>query len=358
MKQVVFLVPFMTGYGGTETVIKNLFEEYKTTDQDEFNFKLVEIGGYEHSEWLDNILDKKIIFFSRNKFLRKIQYVVMLPFLIPKIIKESNCDLLISTNPVMWTIAFLYKKLLSKKFKVVEWYHYSLEEKRINRFLLKSADQYLAISSGIKQQLISKNVNPSKISLIYNPILSRNTLIPRTDGDQPIRFIYVGRVLLNGQKNLKQLLDAIADVKGEWFLDIYGAGEIDKVKSYAKKLGIDDRVQMRGFMDDVWGGLQNVDYLVLTSTYEGLPMVLNEAISVGIPVISSNCETGPVDIVNSKNGFLYNYRDTTELRDILQNIVTNKIQFKDYQTIKDSIEKFYSYNYFKNFMKVIDQYEE
>jgi UDP-D-galactose:(glucosyl)LPS alpha-1,6-D-galactosyltransferase len=96
-----------------------------------------------------------------------------------------------------------------------------------------------------------------------------------------------------------------------------------------------------------------MDAIVLTSKYEGLPMVLNEAISMGIPVVSSNCETGPDDIINRNNGLIYNLESTADLVRCLNLMALKKNNFKNIMQIKESINKFYSDVFFNNFLRSI-----
>lgn len=353
-KKVLIVVPYMTGYGGTETVIQNLFSEYNKEKPKNYHFKLVSIGGYEHDNWIKNIDDKVIVNMSGNRLIRTLKYMLTLPFSIPQMLLKEKPSYYISTNPIMWTIAFFTKKLFKINTEIISWYHYSLKDKPLKKIYLKSADTYFAISSGIAKQLVSAGVQSERVRTVFNPINRKDKVVGRTKLGEPVKIIYVGRVMLDGQKNIRQLFDALSEVKGNWQLDLYGAGKIDEIKKYAKNKGILNNLNVIGFKDKLWDTLDKVDVLVLTSKYEGLPMVLNEAISVGIPVISSNCETGPDDIVNKDNGLIYNLNNTNDLKEKLDKIISRKSGFVDTKVIKDSIDKFYADNYFQNFLRSLE----
>lgn len=349
-KKVLIVVPYMTGYGGTETVIQNLFSEYNKEKPKDYHFKLISIGGYEHDNWIKDINDKVIVNMLGNKLIRTLKYMFILPFIIPQILLKERPSYFISTNPIMWSIAFFTKKIFKINTEIISWYHYSLRDKPLKKIYLKSADTYFAISSGIAKQLLSYGIPTKRIKIIFNPINRKDKVVKRSKIEDPVRLIYVGRIMLDGQKNIRQLLDALAEVKGNWQLDLYGAGKINEIKEYANNKGILSKLNVIGFKDKLWDSLEKVDALVLTSKYEGLPMVLNEAISVGIPVISSNCETGPDDIVNHNNGMLYELNNNDDLVKKLDRIVSHKVNFDDTKKIKTSINKFYSDNYFRNFL--------
>lgn len=355
MKKITIFIPYMTGFGGTETVITNLFSEYNRYDDEKYQMSLVNIGGYEDGSWLDSVHEKKVIWLNQNKIIRKFQYVILLPWLLfRQVQKQPDLSVAISTNPVMWCLLMVIKKITKSQFKVLSWYHYSLEAKKIPKSMLKTADGHLAISTGIAQQMVSHGIEKKKVKVIFNPILKNNLVIKRTDPQQPCRFIYVGRIMLGGQKNLKTMFDALSKVKGDWVLDILGKGYNDELTKYLVSLGIEKRVNFLGFKHNAWAELKAADCLLLSSKYEGLPMVLNEAISVGIPVLSFDCPTGPADIINRHNGVLINMDDQASYTEELQRFVERKYLFTDIAQIKSSIQKFYSENYFATFIKSLE----
>ena len=341
MKICIF-VPFMTGYGGTETVIHNLLNENN-------NLKLICVGGCNDPEWLENIENKRIISLCYPKKMRDLISIIMLPLLI----LQENPDIVISTNPVMWFVAYYFRKLFRKKYKVVSWYHYSFAGKSVSNIFLHSADIYLAISSGIVSELEKRGVSKNKIKLIFNPI-SRNTIsIPRTKDGSTCNFIYVGRVMLDGQKNLRSLINILSHVEGDWKLTIFGEGEIKEVEQYVNEKKLQDRIEFKGFVTHFWERCDNVDALLLSSKYEGFGMVLAEAISVGVPVISYNCPSGPSDIVNKKNGFLIDLDDEYSFEKVITKFVNRKVDFSNIAEIKGSISKLYSKNFLNIFLKSI-----
>ncbi len=236
----------------------------------------------------------------------------------------------------------------------MSWYHYSLSSKKVASPLLKSADGYLAISTGIAEQIVATGISEDKVKTIFNPILKKSTSIPRTQVNEKCRFIYVGRVMLDGQKNLRATFEALSKVHGDWRLDVIGNGYSQEIKTLLTELGIKSRVKFAGFKTDVWSDLTAVDGLLLSSKYEGLPMVLNEAISVGIPVLAFDCPTGPADIVNSQNGILVPTDNPAVYVTELQKFIDRYYDFNQLAEIKDSIKKFYSENYFLTFMKSIE----
>lgn len=338
MQKGIIFVPFMTGKGGTETVINNLFKSIKSNKN--LNLKVYSIGGSFNYDWTNGV-NANIQEISNSRGIRTLYYLTFLPHKIAKIIKKEKPDFVISTNPVMW---FLSKKIIKNKnlkIPVIAWYHYSLKQKPIRKMFLKSADYYFAISSGIKAQLISQGIPQECISLIYNPVDSNYYPISRPN-DGITHFIYLGRVDLDKQKNVRELLTALQNVKGNWVLDIYGDDKkAAPAKELASQLNISEKINWKGFVTNPWSEIKNASVLTLTSNYEGLPMVLIEAISHGVCCVSSNIETGPIDIIkNGTNGYLYKPHEVNQLTELLQKIVNNQLPLPSQKQIIESSKKF------------------
>ena len=133
------------------------------------------------------------------------------------------------------------------------------------------------------------------------------------------RIVTLGR--LNQQKNHKLLIEAFARVceqnrgKQDLELCIYGEGEEkDNLLELSKSLGVQDKVHLCGRTTNPVKTLSEHDIFVLSSDYEGMPNALMEAMAVGIPCISTDCPTGPADMIREKeNGLLVPMRDVDAL---------------------------------------------
>ena len=348
MKKAVIAIPYLTGKGGTETVIKNFAEalDVKNTD-DNISWKLVSFGGTKYPEWLSG-WNKKVYNFTQSRCIQLMAYAILMPFLIAHIFKKEKPDFFIATNPIIWSIAFAERNVFSKKTKIGAWYHYSFKMKNVKEKYLKKADFFWAISSGIKDELLSLGVSPDKIYVIYNPVDVDHVTAVKRSGKQN-RFIYIGRIDYDGQKNVSELIKALNGVKGDWRCDLYGSIDPktkDRLLNLAN-VSTRERVVFKGFYTNVWSHIKEADVLVLTSKYEGLGMVLIEAAARGISLISSNCPVGPEEIVNNQNGFIYNLMDQTKLVKIFTDIVDKEIKISSISNVRKSVEKFSYQEYFK-----------
>ncbi len=155
------------------------------------------------------------------------------------------------------------------------------------------ADEVTVISKGIANSLAELGIKSSRI--IYNPMYAEAGEPVITS--RPFTFINVAR--LEPQKNQAVLLKAFSRLKNvECQLIILGIGFLEgQLKKLASDLRIDDRVQFKGFQKDVNWWLARSDCFVFSSDYEGLGNVLIEALSAQLPVISTDCPSGPREIL-------------------------------------------------------------
>ncbi|WP_264884709.1 glycosyltransferase [Enterobacter asburiae] len=90
-----------------------------------------------------------------------------------------------------------------------------------------------------------------------------------------------------------------------WLLHIVGDGELKPdIEKFITNNKLEDNVKLSCAVWDISDLYYNSSIFVLTSRSEGFGMVLLEAISFGLPAISFNCPSGPMDIINNENGFL------------------------------------------------------
>ena len=106
---------------------------------------------------------------------------------------------------------------------------------------------------------------------------------------------------LGRQKGFDRLLRSWARVVGDhpgWRLKIFGSGvDMKPLRRQIRRLGIEDSAEMMGFTSSLHEEMSRASLYVMSSRKEGFPMVLLEAMAVGLPVVSFDCPTGPRDII-------------------------------------------------------------
>jgi glycosyltransferase involved in cell wall biosynthesis len=199
--------------------------------------------------------------------------------------------------------------------------------KLLRHLLYKRAAAVVVLTPGIAQWA-SSFVKHEAIHVIPNPIdgqfCKNGRLEAHRDGH---RVIAIGRLEL--QKGFDMLLRAFAQcAQGhpDWTLKIIGDGsERERLQALARVLQISDRVDWQLPAKEPEKELRRSDLFVLSSRYEGLPMVLLEAMACGLPVVSFDCPSGPKEIIrDGEDGLLVRANDIDALAQAIRHLMSSE----------------------------------
>jgi len=217
-------------------------------------------------------------------------------------------------------------------------------------------------SIDLKKDLEKKfNIIKKKIEIIYNPIDSEKIMKLKEEEVEDLRIkgcksfiIAVGR--LTKQKGYPYLLRAYSRICKEIYekLIILGTGEDEeKLKSLVNELGIRDSVFFLGFQKNPYKFMKRASLFVSSSLWEGFPNVILEAKALGVPVISTDCHSGPSEIItNGKNGILVPPADEKALSEAMLNLLKNKNLRRRFSIKGKKRAEYFSIE------KILPQYEE
>jgi glycosyltransferase involved in cell wall biosynthesis len=194
---------------------------------------------------------------------------------------------------------------------------------RLARKYYTRASGIVAISRGVAQDLAARTGIPiNKITVIPNPV--------RMPEGEPASFhaaklwpnrnsysLILGAGRLEPQKDFVTLIHAfreILQIRPARLL-ILGEGSLrSQLVRLVHELGLERTVSFPGVVKDVYPYLQEADLFVLSSRWEGFPNALAEALACGTPVVSTDCPSGPAEILaNGKYGMLVSVGDSTAM---------------------------------------------
>lgn len=139
--------------------------------------------------------------------------------------------------------------------------------------------------------------------------------------------VAIGRY--NSQKGFDRLIDIWSVIHPEfpdWHLNIVGDGELkDELRMQIDELHLSENIHLTTPSKDVEQIYLNSSILALTSRYEGLPMVLLEAQSYGLPIVAYDCKCGPLDVItDGKDGFIIRDGNKTDFTVKLKQLMQSK----------------------------------
>lgn len=373
MKKILFYTTFLTQGGGIEVVtvryinkfIENGYKVdlYIDYDMGEENIREKEIDKKVKINYLKSEKISKLIYKLRTLGKEKKVYNIFLYILILvsdfivwkkeiKRIERENYDATISFFQFLPSyitkvkgpkhMIFLHGSV-KQYFEGIRKYFKNSFFNKINRF-----DYICTVSEEMRIQLkeIFLNLTNSQVT-IYNPIdfeTIENKAFKREnltlDEEKLLNSSYICSVgrLDEGQKDFNTLINAYANLKNKSKIDeklvLVGDGpDREKLENLVKELKLENDIMFLGKKSNPYIWIKNSKVFILSSKYEGLPTVLIEALVLDIPSISSNCLTGPAEILeNGKYGELFNIGNAKELEEkiLLTLEKREKIKTRDY----------------------------
>ena len=252
----------------------------------------------------------------------------------------------------------LLSKLLGNSAKIIISEHtvlsnwrskevlYSMFHKFFVKKLYSIADSIVVVSKYIQYDLINNyNIRKTRIDVIYNPhnlsSIDRLKMLPILDSNF-ISFssrVIISAGTLESRKGFYELIKAFSLLEySDLNLLIMGDGpEKESLQKLVLDLNLTKRVFLLGFVDNPYQYFKNSDIFVLASHVEGLPNVIIEALACGCAVISTDCISGPREILSP--GTDYPAKELTEFEDVEYGILTPVDNIHELKLAMDSLTK-------------------
>ena len=333
-KYLVIFMPSIEG-GGVE---KNLFIIANYFSSKDNNIKLITASkGFDQKFKNIDIIKPKLSFLKNTS--RKFKYLICLLELLKLILSGKNISVFSFQANLYCIIVckiFKIKVIIRSNSSPTGWSKNSLK-KFIFKYLLGIADKVIVNSIDFKKQFkVLFNINAK---CIYNPLNKSEILKYSKEpiefpfykkNKKSLRIITIGR--FTDQKDHQTLLKSLNEIKDKinFKLLIIGRGVNKyKISNYIKENNLKNNVKILPFQNNPFKYLIMSDLFILTSKFEGLPNVLLEAAVLKKFIISTNCPTGPREILqNGEGGFLFKIGDYKDLSQKILNYHQNKKKLK------------------------------
>lgn len=253
-----------------------------------------------------------------------------------------------------------YIERIKNKEKII-WLHLSYEKLKIRKKIDKKLSAYnkiIVIADDMEKELLDARKDLKNICKIdnfvdYQEIDKKLNEELKIDFDFNQKYFLTVCRLNEEQKDVKTLIEAFSLYKGDEKLVIAGDGPDRKMlENLCIEKNIKDKVIFLGMIDNPFIFMKNSQAFILSSKVEGFGLVLVEALYCGTKVISSNCPTGPSQILlNGEAGELFEVSNVAELLNKLE-IIHNKEYNK--AKIEETLERYTKENFINNFRKVIE----
>ncbi|QNU20466.1 glycosyltransferase [Geobacillus thermoleovorans] len=362
--RIAIFLPSLRG-GGAERVMVNLAKAFAKN-----NFQVDLVLAKAEGPYLSQISsDIRIVDLNASR-------VALSLFPLAKYLRKNKPFALISALNHANIIAILAAEISLTNTKILVTEHSTLSRSLLHHanvrtklmpFLMKlfypMADHVIAVSNGVADDLAKTlNLSQSKIKVIYNPVVTDDLFEKANeevdhpwfqDKQHPV-ILAVGR--LTEVKDYPTLIKAFYHVRQqrEAKLVILGDGEKrEELLNLIKDMGLEQDVDIIGFVQNPYAYMKRCSVFVLSSKWEGLPTVLVEALACGANVISTDCPSGPREILkNGKYGSLAKTGDDKGLaKEILKILDVGK---QDEKVLTEAYQQFKSEFVFSKYLNLFN----
>ena len=358
-KRLIIFIPSIEG-GGVE---KNLFIISNFLKDKINNISVITV-----SNKFKNRFSSKIKFISPkadfwDSIGRRKKFFVGLFLLFLEILKDRNVLVFCFQGNVYCTLLckLLGIKIIVRSNSAPDGWSQNKFKYLVFKYILGRADKIIVNSLDFKKKFKTKfNIHAE---CIYNP-LNKKEIIKKSKIKNKIKFdkkklnlINVGRY--TDQKDQLTILKAVNRIKDKirFNLLIVGRGiEKENLINYIHHNNLSKQVQLIDFQNNPFKLIKSSDVFVLSSLYEGLPNVLLETQVLKKFIISSNCPTGPREILlDGKAGFLFNVGDYNKLSNLILSYSRNKkLLSKKILIGYKNLNRFDYKKNLKNYLKIIN----
>jgi glycosyltransferase involved in cell wall biosynthesis len=338
MRIVFFLVDF--GQGGAETVVLRLCNYL--SDKGHEVLVLTIKSKDQLSQRLNT--EARLTTFSKTRIMGS--FIPLIRFM-----RTENIDIFFANMwplTVVAVMASFFCPGFRRKLFLIEHANLGEESKQRSKlfklsqrlsisFLYNRVHKVITVSNGVREDLISKGLKREKTKVIYDPAYPNlaEDKVHCEEGKKKwfkqdcLKIAAVGHP--HRQKNYPNLINAVEILKNTKKIDcqviIVGEGpEKNKIEALVHQKKLTNEITLVGYVPNPISLIEESDLLVLSSSYEGFGMVIVEALSVGKTVVSTDCPSGPSEIIGDNEfGYLCKVDNPSDLAEKIEYAKENNI---------------------------------
>lgn len=324
MKKICFFISSITLTGGTERVCSLIANKLS-----QLGYQVTILSMYGETSFFKLEENVKVVSVFQKKYAFKLFLPVVI-FKLRKSIKTINPDILINADSAL----YIYSLVCSYgfDFKNIVWEHFTFHVSLntivrgfSRKLAAKYSDAIITLTHKDNDNWKSNLSCKAPIYTINNPLPFNNSAYE--DNLRKSTILSVGR--LSFEKGFDRLIDVWNTIKShgyqDWELHIVGSGELKQnLEHQIHTLNLGNSVKLLSATNKIEAHYQHASIYCMTSRFEGFGMVLIEAQSFGLPVVSYNCEAGPSEIISSENGILVQDGDKQALENALIFLIDHK----------------------------------
>lgn len=346
MVKICIVKEDITQKGGSERVACLLMNELSKY------FEIVCVSIKKANEKPAYFLDCKIKVEYLSLSQKRIRYQIFgLFFKYISFIFHNKIDIVLNIGVGGIAVSFI-TKLIKNKIKIISCEHSNLKNlndnasKRKCQFLItKFSDKIITLTKKDKINYIQKfNLSENRVDYIYNFIDEKLLNLKNEYNIDSKKIITVGRFdKVKGYDRLVRIAKKVLEKNKDWEWHIYGDGEeFENINFLIKENQLEEKLILKGKVDNIYELYKEYSFYVMTSYYEGLPMVLLEAKANNLPLVSFDIETGPSEIIrNGVDGYLIENNNLEQMIEKIDYLIKNEnVRKKFSDKSKENLDKF------------------
>ena len=325
-KKICFFSGDITRSGGTERVAVQLANALQ--EEDTYDICIISLTEQQKEPFYPLHPDIQRFWLSK-KWLNPGPGYLPLIGKLRKFLKEKQIDIIIDIDIVLDVLAIPATRGL--KTKVVSWEHFTVDfelsvlyRKLILQYSVKRSDYVVVLTDGDQEEYQNRLGRRNAICRIYNPVAYE--LIEESEVEKQKMILSVGRLVPEkGIEYLKKVSLPILEQHPDWRWLLLGDGiERENLEAFIREHHLQNRLILKGNVENVDDYLKQARIFVVTSKYEGLGLSMLEARAMKVPCVSFDVKMGPRELIHHEvDGYLVPPFDCEEMAKKIETLIND-----------------------------------